>query len=463
MAVTLSIILRAVRAPSSAAARAAASVLMVALALPPLGGAPAHAQSTADAAPDTSADATASAPSESDSLAASHPNAVPYQSRRSVGYHVLALPAYVLHGVTRPVGWTLLYLERNFPNLFEPKPRRRGVLPLVELGGPVGATLGVAFYDNHLLGTRQDLRLAGMVGARDFFEVEARYEAPRPLGPGTRFTVAGNFFSEPRDRFYLGGIDSREEADEARFSRRQVDLTTRLQVRPPGRRVSAAFDLLYEHVDASAGDERWDALPSGLPPALRPVDLLTPRLEVGFDATNGAPRVRSGTAFLLQLGYTHDLNSARFRYGRYMAAVHQYVPVPLFPPTRRLALRAQVEQVHPLFGGDAVPFFQRPRLGGQRSLRGYASERFWDDSALLFTAEYRYPVWSRMDAVFFVDTGQVFGAFDEVALADFKTTFGGGFHVLSSSGLSARVEVGRSVEGTRLIMTVKPTFGRSPR
>jgi hypothetical protein len=68
-----------------------------------------------------------------------------------------------------------------------------------------------------------------------------------------------------------------------------------------------------------------------------------------------------------------------------------------------------------------------------------------------------------MDAVFFVDTGQVFDAFGDVAMQDFKTTFGGGFHVLSSNGLSARFEVARSAEGTEVILTVRPTFGRPRR
>jgi outer membrane protein assembly factor BamA len=81
----------------------------------------------------------------------------------------------------------------------------------------------------------------------------------------------------------------------------------------------------------------------------------------------------------------------------------------------------------------------------------------------LFSAEYRYPVWSRMDAVFFVDTGQVFSAFDEVSARDFRTTFGGGFHLLGGNGLSARFEVARSVEGVEIILTVKPAFGRAPR
>lgn len=388
-------------------------------------------------------------------------NVTPYESNRSIAYHVLATPAYLLHGATRPLGWTVKYLERNFPQLFKPEPQRRGVLPLVELGGPSGVAGGLALYDNHLFGTNQKARLEGLIGARDFFEVELRYERPRLFGPRTSFFVEANYFSEPEDRFYLGGIQAERSEDRALFSRNQFDVMTRVQYRPKGR-FNGALDVLYEYVDASSEEGDEGAQLVGLP-GLEPTNLLTPRAEFVLDWTQGTQRVYAGTRVLLRLDYTHDLNGDRFRYGRYTAAVQQFIPVLFFPETRRLALRARLEQVEPIFGGEAVPFYHLPRLGGQQTLRGFISDRFRDTGSLLFSAEYRYPVWSRMDAVFFVDTGQVFSAFDEVSARDFRTTFGGGFHLLGGNGLSARFEVARSVEGVEIILTVKPAFGRAPR
>ena len=396
-----------------------------------------------------------------------HPNAVPYESDRSVLYHVLAAPAYVLHGVTRPVGWTVKYLERNYPGLFKPRPRRRGLLPLAELGGPVGITGGVALYDRHLFGSRHRGRIEAVIGARDFFEVEARYEVPDVVGPGTGVSIGGNFFSEPEARFFVDGIDSDEDADKTRFSRDQLDVTTRLQVQ--GRTWDVATELRYEHVEAGlAEDETSMAL--RIAPGLTTVDLLTPRAELALDFTRGGPRTTAGTRFLLRADYTHDLNGSRFRYGRYIASIHQYVPLAFFPPGRRLAFRARVEQVEPMLGGEAVPFYQLPRLGGQTSLRGFLSNRFQDNGSLLFTAEYRYPIWTNrypgfagVDAVFFVDTGQVFDALDEVAAHDFKVSVGGGLHLLNRRGLSARFEVARSVESTQVILTVRPSLDRLPR
>lgn len=391
-----------------------------------------------------------------------HPNTVPYRTDRSIGYHILAAPAYVLHGATRPLGWGVKYLERNFPGFFEPEPRPRGVLPLIELGGPAGASAGFILYDNHLFGTDQKARLEALYGTRDFFELEVRYEVPRPLGAGTHLQLEGNFFSRPNERFYLDGNASERNQDEARFSRQQIDVMTRLQVGSDGGGVSGAIDLLYEHVDASAADdERGELIADN--PALVPLDLLTPRFELTLDASQGRPRTYAGTKMLLRLDYTHDLNGDRFRYGRYTAAVQQFVPVFFFPKTRRLALQARMEQVEPLWGGNAVPFYHLPRLGGQQTLRGFTSNRFRDNGSLLFSAEYRYPIWNQFDAVFFVDAGQVFDRFASVAFDRFRTSYGGGIHMLGGGGLSARFEIAGSVEGTQVILTVKPTFGRSPR
>jgi outer membrane protein assembly factor BamA len=401
-------------------------------------------------------------PAAPDTSSRVHPNAVPYESDRSILYHVLATPAYVLHGATRPIGWTVKYLERNYPGLFKPKPRRRGVLPLAELGGPVGITGGVALYDNHLFGSRHKGRLEAVIGARNFFELEARYAVTEPAGPGTDFSLEGNFFSEPRDRFFIGGIESDEQADGARFAREQVDVTTRLQVQRSA--WGAAAELRYEHVEARPASEDASV---GLrtAPGFTTVDLITPRAELTLDFTRDAPRTSAGTQLLLGVDYTHDLHGQRFRYGRYAAAVQQFVPVTFFPPGRRLVFRARIEQVEPILGGEAVPFYHLPRLGGQRSLRGFLSDRFQDEGSLLLTAEYRYPIWTNLypgftgvDAVFFVDTGQVFDTVRAVAAQDFKVSVGGGLHLINRQGLSARFEVARSVEGTQVILTVRPAL-----
>jgi outer membrane protein assembly factor BamA len=381
-----------------------------------------------------------------------------------VAYHVLAAPAYVLHATTRPLGWAARYVEQEFPDLFKPRRPPRGVLPLVELGGPTGFLAGLALYDNHLFGSSHAARIEGLYGGPDTFRGEASYTVPTPLGSGSNFETVVNVFSDPESEFYLDGNRSDRDADETRFSRDQVDVTAGLSAALPNRALRGKFDLLYEHVDISGadgtlGDRLTDAAPAGL----GPVDLLTSRLTLGLDFTGEPPRVSRGTEVILQLDYTHDLTGDRFQYGRYVAEIRQYLPVGFFPDSRRLALRGRLEQVEPLFDGSAVPFYQLPELGGQSTLRGFRARRFQNDGSLLVNAEYRYPIWSNFDALVFVDAGQVFDALGDVGIDRFHWSYGGGIHLLNRKGLSFRFEVAGSTEGVRTILTVDPSFRRVAR
>jgi len=400
------------------------------------------------AAPDTGrvSDSSAQAASE------------PYATSRSVAYHVLAAPAYALHAATRPLGWAAQYVEQELPNLFKPRRPPRGAVPRIDLGGPAGLLVGLAVYDNHVLGSRHRARLEGLYGGPDTFESEALYTVPAPFGRGTRVRLAANFFSDPESNFYLNGNNSTLDADKAEFSRDQVDVAAGLRARLPDRAYRGEVELLYEHVD-TAVDDATAASPAGLGTA----DLLTAGLTLAADFTDGPPRRSGGTALILRFDYSHDLTDDRYRYGRYVAEVRQYLPVGFLPETRRLALRGRLEQAGPLLGGTDVPFYQLPNLGGQTSLRGFRSRRFQDNGSLVLNAEYRYPIWSNVDAAVFVDAGQVFGDVADVRGNRFHWSYGGGLHVLNRNGLSARLEVAGSTEGVRTIITVEPTFQRVAR
>jgi len=391
------------------------------------------------------------------------PNQQPYTTDRSVLYHVLAAPAYVLHGMTRPLGWGVRYVEQNHPGLFDASLPARGVLPVLELGGPTGFLGGLLLYDNQLFGSAHSARLKGLYGGPNTFRARAAYASPSLFGIGSGLQVHVNVLSNPRSGFFLGGNDSDREEDDASANRDQVDVSVALQGSPMGG-VRGAFDVLYEHVVTNtASGNRGRRLERANPPGLGTVDLLTSRVTVEKGWTKGGRRPYLGTEAILQLDYTHDLNAERYRYGRYAVEVRQYLPVLILPNTRRLVVQGQIEQVEPLLGGTAVPFYQRPALGGQNTLRGFPSSRFQAGGALAGSAEYRYPIWSNLDALFLIDAGQVFGALGDVAVDRFHWSYGGGIHLLTQSGLGVRFEVAGSTEGVRTILTVDSSFQRGAR
>lgn len=393
-----------------------------------------------------------------------HPNQQPYTTDRSVAYHVLAAPAYALHAVTRPLGWAVRYAERRVPMLFEGRLPPRGAIPLANFGGPVQFMGGALLYDNQLFGSDHEARVEGLYGSGNAFRFNGAYQWPAPFGSGTDLDIRANYFSNPDSRFFLGGNASDRSADATSYVRRQVDATVQAEYRSGPRPFGGTLTLRYEHIDANGGSgTRGTRLTTAGPPGLQSVHLLTPQLTVGLARTDEERRPSLGTEVLVQLGYTHDLIDSQFRYGRYVAELRQYLPVLLFPDTRRLVLRARLEQVEPLFGGAAVPFYHLPSLGGQTALRGFRHNRFQDTGSLVLNAEYRYPIWSNLDAVAFVDAGQVFPELSAVTAKRLHWSYGGGVHLLNSSGISFRFEVAGSTEGVRTILTVEPSFRRVPR
>lgn len=396
------------------------------------------------------------------------PNQRPYTTNRSVLYHVLASPAYVLHGVTRPLGWGVRYLERNAASLFAGELPPRFVLPLVDIGGPTGVQAGLLAYDNRLFGSAHSAQLRALYGGPNTFDTQLTYNSPSLFGVANSFQLQANVFSNPESGFFLDGNDSDKEADDASANRDQIDVTVGIEGTPIAG-VDAAFDLLYEHVETSGGDDaEGERLEKRSPPGLGTVDLLTSRLTLGGGRTRNEQhsnyrRAYFGTDVILQLDYTHDLTADRFRYGRYALEVRQYLPVGLLPQSRRFVLMGHLEQVEPLFEGSAVPFFQKPTLGGQNTLRGFTSSRFQADGALAGSAEYRYPIWNSLDALVLVDAGQVFDSFGDITADRFHWSYGGGIHLLAGNGLGFRFELAHSAEGLRTILTVNSSFQRSAR
>ena len=408
-------------------------------------------------------------PTEGDARADSsrHPNDVPYRTDRSLAYHVLAFPSYVIDAVTYPLGVTVRYLETNFPSLFRPKPVVRGVRPLIELGGPNGVQGGLALFHHDLWGAGHDVRASGEVAARESWEVEMQYAVPSPLGWATTLQFFGEYAVNDERRFFVGGNNADEDADEAQFYGRRLDVRTLLAY-DLGERWGGETQVRYQHVRTRPSEEdpeRGERIVGQ--PGLGVTDFVSVSTEAIWDGTRTYQRRQThrrvgGTVLLGRLGYTHDLASDRFRYATVVGEVQQYVPLPFLPPGRRLALRARIEKNEPLLGGEAVPFYDLRGLGGQESLRGFRFDRFVDDGLLLLNAEYRYPIWDSFDAVLFVDSGQAFTRVGDIAADRFRWSYGGGVHLLSGRKLGARFEVARSVDGVRVLLTVTPTFGSRP-
>jgi len=79
--------------------------------------------------------------------------------------------------------------------------------------------------------------------------------------------------------------------------------------------------------------------------------------------------------------------------------------------------------------GD-IPFYFYPDLGGEERLRGYESNRFLGEKAVLFQHDIRFPIWGLLGGVAFVATGKVADRLNDVFSGTYHTAGGGGLRFL---------------------------------
>lgn len=101
---------------------------------------------------------------------------------------------------------------------------------------------------------------------------------------------------------------------------------------------------------------------------------------------------------------------------------------------RVIGVRVIAEHLEP-DAGTRVPFYELAKLGGSRLLRGYKTGRFRDLGYIAFSAEYRWPLWRRLDAMLLTDHGRVFHDLaKDFEFSNFKSSYGGGLRFWNAKG-----------------------------
>jgi len=149
-------------------------------------------------------------------------------------------------------------------------------------------------------------------------------------------------------------------------------------------------------------------------------------------------------------------DSALHSFSRLDIDLRQWVS--FFSERRVLFARAKVS-TSDADTGHTVPFYLMPTLGGNDSLRGFRDYRFRGPHALLLQGEYRFEVWSGLDAAFFYDAGKVALTRRTVNFRDLETDYGIGLRFNTDRGLILRVDGAfGSRDGKHLWMVLGGTF-----
>lgn len=149
------------------------------------------------------------------------------------------------------------------------------------------------------------------------------------------------------------------------------------------------------------------------------------------------------------------LGTTEYDYNEYVLDVSQYFNV--FMPRNTLVLRNVWTFQQPT-GGGGIPFYRLTRLDMYAPLRGFDYGRFADRSSVLLNIEYRFPVWSFLDAEFFFDTGRVFHKPTDFSFDYFKYDGGGGLRFRTNQFFLLRIEMGYGGEGVHVLAKTSQAF-----
>ena len=153
-----------------------------------------------------------------------------------------------------------------------------------------------------------------------------------------------------------------------------------------------------------------------------------------------------------------DQNYGKYSFRRYEAEAAQFVP--LVEDKWILALHAW-EVFSDTSGGNQVPFYLLPSLGGKNTLRGYYDYRFHDRDLQVLNAESRWGLFTHVDIALFADAGKVASVASDLDFRHLRTSYGAGLRVHNRTSTVGRLDIGHSTEGWRVVFKINDPFKRS--
>jgi outer membrane protein assembly factor BamA len=375
---------------------------------------------------------------------------------------LLAVPRMLWRLAFWPIGAGARFIERTrivtvLENALTSEDRLIGVRPVFNWISGFRATFGLSFFDEKLLGRGTDFRLSA---ASDYQKIVSAGFLARPThaGRALEYTLAG-FYNRRDDYLFTGvGLPAEQSHPGSRYSVDEIELHNYYSAvleRHVSLQLDGALGFRRFGNGSTVGGDRpinevfCPQLPSGrcvafvvdpkqVPGFYTGTQFLRAALNLRFDTRDSLFRPTSGFVIDLGADYSHGFGDDQSSYFRTHASI--VAVINLWRGSRTLLLRATTNALFPVT--DAViPFSELIVIGGPDDLRGARWGEFRDYSSVLFTAEYRWPIWMWMDAALFVDyggiTGRNYSAFD---FSELTPAIGLGIRLRTSSKFFLRFQ-----------------------
>ncbi|MCI0428086.1 MAG: BamA/TamA family outer membrane protein [Nitrospiraceae bacterium] len=319
--------------------------------------------------------------------------------------------------------------------------RTAGVFPKFAIGGTLSSGIGFTAFNNNLFRQNKEARLSYMQATRGNQVGQVFYRDPSLLGSQWVLETTAFWLDFDEGHFFQGGNRAREQ-DQTNFELKQLAWDVKL-----GRKLvgdfSAALTGRLLIADAK-GSGRLPPTPASVTGNNSSMTALAIEPSLLYDSRDNPFRPTRGWFAESAFTYTDQVDRNQFRYLGYRLDVQRYIPV--FHDDRVLLLRGYLAKQDSV-GGGSIPFYELNLLDLNNGLRGFDRGRWQDEGALLFNAEWRYPVWQDVEGSIFVDEGQVFNNYKDVRLKDFRYSAGAGFRFVTNRKFAFRIQVAASEDG----------------
>jgi hypothetical protein len=282
-----------------------------------------------------------------------------------------------------------------------------------------GFALGLGYRDRDLFKRRGVAEVWGAASFKKYWALQARAAFPDLAGDRIMLEATANLRDYPREAFFGIGPDANRE-DFIEYG-----LRTREFVATGGVRVAPALIVGGNAALYSPETE------------LLGVDYLRTGVFVEVDYREPL-NARRGGWYRVDFRDFNDRDGDMRSFRRTDIDLRQFIG--FLADRRVIALRGFVSTSEPADGSLGMPFYLMPTLGGNDTLRGFRNYRFRGPHALLLQAEYRWELWSGLDAALFYDAGKVALERSDLDFKRLEKNYGFGFRFNTSEGIILRVD-----------------------
>jgi hypothetical protein len=319
-----------------------------------------------------------------------------------------------------------------------------------------GLPIGIGYVQHVTPFSFVDLR--GTYSTYGYKLAEAEFVAPRLFERRGQLSVLGGWGEATQVGFFGVGPNSSVD-DRANYGFKKGYGSALLTVFPTRRMLMlrGGFEVTRWSPDDAAGS--FPPVESVYTPATLPGLGSTVTYEhtqgtVGFDWRQASGYARRGGYYAVT-GHDYHDNDGHFGFREVTYEAVQHFPI--LRESWVISLRGLADTAYTRNGQD-VPYFLLPHLGGGSTLRGFDSWRFRDRNRLLLQGEWRIMVNRFMDTAVFYDAGKVAARPADLDFDGMQHDYGFGVRFHTPFMTPLRVEVARSNEQTRLVVSTSPVF-----